>query len=187
LGRVPTGWGKRNHRQCRCGGCWRGCHALSPGGQPPSGGRSHTSRKPRLERGIFQPVDEARVGQHFTWSHEKASVGARKIPWVMPFLLSSPHYASPQACRRAACSSATPREPGALCRGPGGIAPRGSPGHRLPLVALMPQWRQDYPNYRPPTRATAISAMGHNPTWRPLYSLRQRLRDFAGAFYEELR
>src|ERR1700683_5306533 len=27
----------------------------------------------------------------------------------------------------------------------------------------------------------------HNPTWRPLYSLRQRLRDFAGAFYEELR
>jgi len=59
-----------------------------------------------------------------------------------------------------------PPEPGApLCRGPGEIAPRGGPGHRLPLVALMPQWRQDYPNYRPPTRATAISEMGHNRPW----------------------
>jgi hypothetical protein len=36
-------------------------------------------------------------------------------------------------------------------------------GHRLPLLALIPQWRQDSPNNRPPTRATAISAMGHNP------------------------
>jgi hypothetical protein len=44
-----------------------------------------------------------------------------------------------------------------------GNCPRGSPGHRLPLVALMPQWRQDYSNNRPPTRATAISAMGQNP------------------------
>jgi hypothetical protein len=38
-------------------------------------------------------------------------------------------------------------------------------------VALMPQWRQDYPNNRPPTRATAISAMGQN---RPL-ALQKRL------------
>jgi hypothetical protein len=30
------------------------------------------------------------------------------------------------------------------------------PGHRLPLVAR----RQDHPNNRPPTRATAISEMG---------------------------
>jgi hypothetical protein len=37
------------------------------------------------------------------------------------------------------------------------------PGHGLPLVALMPQWRQDHPNKRPPSRATAISAMGHEP------------------------
>jgi hypothetical protein len=28
-------------------------------------------------------------------------------------------------------------------------------------VVLVPQWRQDYPNNRPPTRATAISEMGH--------------------------
>jgi hypothetical protein len=42
---------------------------------------------------------------------------------------------------------------GALCRGRGaflrsryGIAPAGDPGHSLPLVALVPQWRQDYPN-----------------------------------------
>ena len=45
----------------------------------------------------------------------------------------------------------------------GEIAPRGGPGHRLPLVALMPQWRQSYPNKRPPTWATAISDMGQNP------------------------
>jgi hypothetical protein len=32
--------------------------------------------------------------------------------------------------------------------------------HRFGL-ALVLQWRQDYPNKRPPTRATAISAMGH--------------------------
>jgi hypothetical protein len=33
-------------------------------------------------------------------------------------------------------------------------------------VALVLQWRQDCPNNRPPTRATAISAMGHNrPSW----------------------
>jgi hypothetical protein len=41
----------------------------------------------------------------------------------------------------------------------GHCSPR-QPGHRLPLVALMPQWRQDHPNKRPPTRATAISKMG---------------------------
>jgi hypothetical protein len=35
---------------------------------------------------------------------------------------------------------------------------RGNPTRRLPLVALTPQWRQDYLNNRPPTRATAISA-----------------------------
>jgi hypothetical protein len=39
------------------------------------------------------------------------------------------------------------------------IAPRGGPGHRLPLVALMPQWRQDYPDGRqvgrPPSRQSA--------------------------------
>jgi hypothetical protein len=35
----------------------------------------------------------------------------------------------------------------------------------LLFVALMPQWRQDFPNSRPPTRTTAISAMGQN---RPL-------------------
>jgi hypothetical protein len=29
-------------------------------------------------------------------------------------------------------------------------------------VALVPQWRQDYPNNLPPTRVTAISAMGQN-------------------------
>jgi hypothetical protein len=33
--------------------------------------------------------------------------------------------------------------------------------HRL-LVALAPQWRQNYPNNRRPTRATAISEMGQN-------------------------
>ena len=36
------------------------------------------------------------------------------------------------------------------------------PGRRLPLVALVLQWRQDYPNNRPPTWATVISAVGHN-------------------------
>jgi hypothetical protein len=38
---------------------------------------------------------------------------------------------------------------------------QGSPGYRLPLVALVRQWRQDYPDDRPPTWATtAISAVG---------------------------
>jgi hypothetical protein len=32
-----------------------------------------------------------------------------------------------------------------------------------PLVALAPQWRQNYPNNRPPTRAKAISEMGQKP------------------------
>jgi hypothetical protein len=35
--------------------------------------------------------------------------------------------------------SVRPPEHGSLCRGPGVIALRGGPGHRLPLVALMPQ------------------------------------------------
>jgi hypothetical protein len=44
-----------------------------------------------------------------------------------------------------------------------------SGGRTLPLVDLMPQWRQDYPNNRPPTRATAISDMGQNPPPRPSF------------------
>jgi hypothetical protein len=59
-----------------------------------------------------------------------------------------------------------PANPGAFL----GIAP--SSGQR---VALMPQWRQDYPNNRPPTPANAISEMGQEPpnalqkkNWHPL-------------------
>jgi hypothetical protein len=37
-----------------------------------------------------------------------------------------------------------------------GNCPRGSPRHRLPLVALMPQWRQDHPNKRPSTHSTML-------------------------------
>jgi hypothetical protein len=44
-----------------------------------------------------------------------------------------------------------PPEPGVL-----------PPGHRLPHVALVLQWRQDHPNKLPPTWATAISEMGQN-------------------------
>jgi hypothetical protein len=45
---------------------------------------------------------------------------------------------------------------------------RGNPTRKSPLVALVPQWRQNYPNNRPPTRAAAISEMGHrtNPLAR---------------------
>jgi hypothetical protein len=46
-------------------------------------------------------------------------------------------------------------------------APRGRSRYSLPLVAPVPQWRQDYPNYQPPTRATAISEMGQNPPPAP--------------------
>jgi hypothetical protein len=49
-----------------------------------------------------------------------------------------------------------------------GVA-RDAGGHRLPLVALMPQWRQDYPHDRPPTWATAISAVGQVRTPQPLF------------------
>ena len=59
--------------------------------------------------------------------------------------------------------SVRPPEPGGPLPRSWGIALRGSPGHRLALVALMPQWRQDHPNNRPPTRATAISAVGQKP------------------------
>jgi hypothetical protein len=55
------------------------------------------------------------------------------------------------------------RRCGHLCRGPGVIAPAAVRG--VALVALMPQWRQDYPNKRPPTRATAISEMGQLQTY----------------------
>jgi hypothetical protein len=33
----------------------------------------------------------------------------------------------------------------------------------VPSVAPMPQWRQNYPNNRPPTPANAISEMGRDP------------------------
>jgi hypothetical protein len=59
----------------------------------------------------------------------------------------------------------SPSATGALgpSAGSWGNCPPGGPGHRLPIVALMPQWGQDYPNKRPPSRATAISEMGHKP------------------------
>ena len=41
-------------------------------------------------------------------------------------------------------------------------SPAADLGVGMPLVALVLQWRQDYPDNRPPTRATAISAMGQN-------------------------
>jgi hypothetical protein len=56
------------------------------------------------------------------------------------------------------------RSLGALCRGPGVIAPRGGPGRRLPHVALVLQWRQDYSNNRPPRRAAVGSDSGHLQT-----------------------
>jgi hypothetical protein len=37
-------------------------------------------------------------------------------------------------------------------------------------VALVPQWRQDYPDNRPPRRATVDSEMGHER----LYALQQK-------------
>jgi hypothetical protein len=41
-------------------------------------------------------------------------------------------------------------------------------------VALMPQWRQNYLNNRPPTRSTAISAMGHEQPPAPSAKLEDR-------------
>jgi len=64
-------------------------------------------------------------------------------------------------------------------RGSGGACrcdDRSSPGRRLPLVALMPQWRQDHPNKRPPTWATAISEMGH---FRPPALQKNHRKNFA--------
>ena len=45
-----------------------------------------------------------------------------------------------------------------------------SGGRGLPLVALVLQWRQDYPNNRPPTRATAIWAMGQQQPFAAVHS-----------------
>jgi hypothetical protein len=79
-----------------------------------------------------------------------------------------------------AAVSLAPTSPWASCgarrcghRSLGPLPRSWGPGHRLPLVALMPQWRQNYPNNRPPTRATAISAMGHNRPPIPLSEARE--------------
>jgi hypothetical protein len=86
---------------------------------------------------------------------------------------------------RAEAVGAAPVEPrhkaqttsGVLCpRSWSNCSPAAYPGHRLPFVALVPQWRQDYLNNRPPTRATAISAMGHKlPCYKRNY-LSQKAR-----------
>jgi hypothetical protein len=72
-----------------------------------------------------------------------------------------------------------PPEPAALCAVL--IAPRGCPGHRLPLVALMAQWwRQDYATKRPPPSAV-ICVAGQKPPLalqKPPLALQKRLGDF---------
>src|SRR5271168_5177433 len=55
------------------------------------------------------------------------------------------------------CKPARRLRPGTSAAGPGVL------GTGCRLVALMPQWRQDCPNNRSPTRATAISEMGQEP------------------------
>jgi hypothetical protein len=66
--------------------------------------------------------------------------------------------------RRRHSGAGTQHTPAHLAGAEQGRHSQGSPGRRLPLVALVLQWRQDYPNNRPPTRATAISAMGQQRT-----------------------
>jgi hypothetical protein len=39
----------------------------------------------------------------------------------------------------------------------------------------MPQWRQNYPNNRPPTRATAISEMGQLLPFNALSKAREMM------------
>jgi hypothetical protein len=84
-------------------------------------------------------------------SGQPATTRAPIPPWCPP----------PSRWRRSG-----PRaEPVGAATGSRGPLPRSwGPGHRLPLVALMPQWRQNYLNNRPPARATAISAMGQQQT-----------------------
>jgi hypothetical protein len=84
------------------------------------------------------------------------------VPAAISLVPTAP--ALPRVSLRASCGARRcgHRSLGPSCRGPGVIAPGGGPGRRLPLVALMLQWRQNYPNNRPPTWATAISAVGHN-------------------------
>jgi hypothetical protein len=89
--------------------------------------------------------------------------GARIMtdPTTTPVAISLAPTTGPPATGLARSPSVRPPERlGPSCCGPVFIAPGGSPGHRLPLVALVLQWRQDHPNNRPPTRATANSAMG---------------------------
>jgi hypothetical protein len=63
--------------------------------------------------------------------------------------------------RNGAAGCAPVTHPIQAMRSDKGVAPPAAdPGRRLPLVALVLQWRQDYPNKRPPTRATAIFEMG---------------------------
>jgi hypothetical protein len=81
-----------------------------------------------------------------------AGAGITADPTTMPVAISLAPTTPARATARAATGTRVP------CRGPGVIAlGRGNPTRRLPLVALVPQWRQNYPNNRPPTRATAIS------------------------------
>jgi hypothetical protein len=73
--------------------------------------------------------------------------------------------------RRVGFSSSTPRrllQAGCATPEPGASAAvLGSRAQVAALWPLMPQWRQDCPNNRPPTRANAISEMGQTtrPKW----------------------
>jgi hypothetical protein len=58
-----------------------------------------------------------------------------------------------------------PLEHRALCRGLGWLPPPYSPGHRLPLVALVPQWRQTYLDNRPTAPEAVAPEMGQRTKW----------------------
>jgi hypothetical protein len=121
--------------------------------------RVHRASKPR-RRGR-RPHHDAR--RHLAGADHAGSPGLVRSPSVQQ-PIESPLRGPPKA----------QTNPGALHRSPGGFwrslrdlpfynCPRaGNPGRSLPLVALVLRWRQDCPNNRPPTRATATAANGLN-------------------------
>ena len=69
----------------------------------------------------------------------------------------------PTTRRRRHAGAGTQRTSAHLAGAEQAVIPRET-WDRAP-VALMPQWRQDHPNKRPPTWATAISEMGQKPAF----------------------
>jgi hypothetical protein len=131
--------------------------------------RAGTTRRADLRRGKFPALRLWRSGRQDAGFLSQRNASLRPAGPSLPRSPVRPFFVAPKSGgavhtrTRAADPTTTPvanslapttpalpaglvRSPSvrpleALCRGSWGNCPRGSPRHRLPLVALMPQWR----------------------------------------------